>query len=96
VSLGIRPEHIAIANDHDERDVPGDAVLVELVGADILLDVKVADGAYLKVRAPASLRIHEGDRIRLRVRAEDVHLFETGGTRIAPSRDRAEINQAAP
>lgn len=81
VSLGIRPEHLVVS-DSEAYDVSGVVNLVESIGSDVFLDVEVAEKTSMKVRAPASFRIHEGDRVGLKFPRDCIHLFDAEGARI--------------
>jgi len=83
VSLGIRPEDIALVGVAESNGIVGKVGLVEAVGSDTFLDVEIDDGVSFKVRVPATDRIHEGDHAHLRIMASDVHLFDSNGLRIA-------------
>jgi multiple sugar transport system ATP-binding protein len=77
--LGIRPEHLHLANGSGE--LAGDVMLVEELGADALLHVRLAEGADPVVaraegRRPPAL----GQRVTFHVQQEDLFAFhpETG------------------
>jgi multiple sugar transport system ATP-binding protein len=77
--LGIRPEHLHLANGSGE--LAGDVMLVEELGADALLHVRLADGgspvvARAEGRRPPAL----GQHVTFHVQQEDVFAFhpETG------------------
>jgi multiple sugar transport system ATP-binding protein len=77
--LGIRPEHLHLANGSGE--LGGDVMLVEELGADALLHVRLADGgspvvARAEGRRPPAL----GQHVTFHVQQEDMFAFhpETG------------------
>jgi multiple sugar transport system ATP-binding protein len=82
-SLGIRPEDISVVADNQPETISGKIVLVEPIGSDTYLSVDIAQESSLKVRVPASFAIQEGGLIRLQIEADDVHLFDAEGLRIA-------------
>ena len=79
VEVGVRPEHLRLGGE-------GAAAVVELVepiGSEALVHLR-ADGHELVARLPAEERPREGDRVRIAVRREHVHLFDAvSGERIA-------------
>ena len=85
VTLGIRPEHIAVAgaaasgadSDADVARVPVDVALVEHLGEGTLVYVKLPGASELLVcRTEGTTRVKEGQQIELRVPARECHLFE--------------------
>jgi ABC-type sugar transport system ATPase subunit len=83
VALGIRPEDISVVSDNQPETISGKIVLVEPIGSDTYLSVDIAQESSMKVRVPASFAIQEGGLIRLQIKADDVHLFDAEGLRIA-------------
>jgi len=83
VSLGIRPEDIAVVTDEQPETISGEIVLVEPIGSDTFLNVDIAQESSLKVRVPASFTVQEGSLVRLQIAAKDVHLFDADCSRIA-------------
>jgi multiple sugar transport system ATP-binding protein len=73
LELGVRPEHVRLGADGVEATVE----LVEPVGSDALVHLRAGSAALL-ARVPAVLRPVEGERVRVAVRREDVHLFDAG------------------
>src|SRR5205807_894432 len=77
VVLGIRPEDLHPATGADPVDLTCEAVVdvVEPLGSDILLDVKV--GNYVIVlRVDPSVRLRQHDKIRLAFTPERIHFFD--------------------
>jgi multiple sugar transport system ATP-binding protein len=77
--LGIRPEHLHLANGSGE--LSGDVMLVEELGADALLHVRLADdGDPVVARAEGRKPPAPGQHVTFRVQPEDVFAFhpETG------------------
>jgi multiple sugar transport system ATP-binding protein len=81
--IGIRPEHLHLANGSGE--LPGEVMLVEELGADALLHVRLAEGGNSVVaRAEGRKPPTPGQRITFHVRPEDVFAFHpTTGARLA-------------
>jgi ABC-type sugar transport system ATPase subunit len=83
VSIGIRPEDIAVEHNRDTQAIPGEITLVEEIGSDTLISVDISDDVSCKVRVPAAFQVHERDRVKLRIPPEKIHLFDGEGSRIA-------------
>ncbi len=81
--LGIRPEHLHLANGSGE--LAGDVLLVEELGADALLHVRLADGGDPVVaRAEGRKPPAPGQHVTFRVQPEDVFAFHPQtGARLA-------------
>jgi multiple sugar transport system ATP-binding protein len=79
LTLGVRPEHFAIAAD----GVPADVVVVEPTGADTQVYCKVA-GSDVTVVSRERHVFKPGERIHLRPQAGKTYLFDTAsGKRLA-------------
>ena len=79
IVLGIRPEHLHLANGNG--DLAGEVTLVEELGADALLHVRLAESGNLIVaRTEGRKTPPPGQQVRFRVRPDDVFAFhpETG------------------
>ncbi len=78
VTLGIRPEHVGMAEGQASAFVlPID--FVEALGADTLAHGYLGDSRLpLTVRLPGSARVAAGDALSLIVQPESVHLFDAG------------------
>jgi multiple sugar transport system ATP-binding protein len=72
VKYGVRPEHIAVGG---QGPVAAEVVVVEPMGAETELVVKVAD-ASLVVTAHGRSDAKPGDAIKLAPHAASVHLFD--------------------
>jgi ABC-type sugar transport system ATPase subunit len=83
VVAGIRPEHLEWAASGMPPTLVAPAAVVEPLGSDTLVAVQL--GAHVvQARLPPKLVRHVGDKVSLRMAPENIHLFETGGPRIAP------------
>lgn len=71
VTLGLRPEDITIADE----GLPGEAYVVEPLGRDDLIDVRIGD-IHLYVLADPALRLKIGDNVKLKCNAEKVQFFD--------------------
>ncbi|MGH3005125.1 MAG: ABC transporter ATP-binding protein [Gaiellaceae bacterium] len=76
LEIGVRPEHVRL----DREGVAAQVVLVEPVGSEAYLRLRLAGGEELAARVDAAERPAPGDEVRVAVRREDVHVFdaETG------------------
>ena len=78
VVFGIRPEDMRLGA---EGEIEGAVEIIEPVGSDIFLDLNVG-GASLTARVESSVRMSQGERVRLHADPARVHAFdpETGVT----------------
>ncbi len=79
VMVGLRPEHITLAQGETEAfQMPVE--LVEVLGADTLVHGPLAGGNQLTIRLPGSFKVSQGDKLKLRISPEKLHIFdrETG------------------
>jgi sn-glycerol 3-phosphate transport system ATP-binding protein len=82
VTLGLRPEHLAPAED-GAGPLEIEVDLVEALGADTVVHGRlVSDGALLTSRLDGGLRVAVGDRLPLAIAAQRLHLFDRQGRRI--------------
>ncbi len=83
VTLGIRPEHCALAKDGGGA-LEVNVEVIEALVADTLVHGRIAAaGRELTVRLPGSMAVAEGDRLPIGVRPEHLHLFDpASGARI--------------
>ena len=81
--LGIRPEHLHVANGTGE--LAGEVLLVEELGADALLHVRLVEsGNPVVARTEGRVSLTPGQRVTFRVRPDDVFAFHPGtGARLA-------------
>jgi multiple sugar transport system ATP-binding protein len=76
VILGIRPEDLRLANG-DDRGLALDAAVevIEKLGSQILLDLKVGNGAMVAAVEP-NVRVKVRDTLRLALNPERLHFFD--------------------
>jgi multiple sugar transport system ATP-binding protein len=77
VTLGVRPEDLTVADTADP-DLPCfDAVIevVEQLGSEILLDMKVGQGVMVASVEP-TVRVKVRDRLRVAIRPSSLHVFD--------------------
>ena len=79
LTLGVRPEHIAIGIEHG---VPATVAALEYLGADSLVTCRVGL-ATVAARVPGRVGLAPGDAVRLSWAPGAQHLFERDGTRRA-------------
>lgn len=80
--LGVRPQDILLT-DHSGGDLCGVVSLVELLGSEKLVEVKLKSGKLLTVQVSADHTAKIGQVAHLRLRSEKVHIFdETTGKSI--------------
>jgi multiple sugar transport system ATP-binding protein len=79
VTLGIRPENVALAGPDDPGAIPGRVELIESIGSDAFLSVTVADGVAVMVRVPADTRVQEGEHLHLRFPPVQLRMFDASG-----------------
>ena len=84
VSVGVRPEDVRFA----ERGVAGTVGPVEYLGADSLIEVRVADHAVV-VRAAGRMGLVPGEAVHLAFAPEAAHWFQSSsGRRIAAGQSK--------
>jgi multiple sugar transport system ATP-binding protein len=83
LALGIRPENLRIANGSDPADYAFDttAEVVEQLGAEILLDAKVADQTLVASIEPTA-RIRPQDKVKLALDPSRLHFFDGESERV--------------
>jgi multiple sugar transport system ATP-binding protein len=85
VFLGVRPQHIEVAADGQNRP-RAEVAVVEPMGNEQIVYVTLSGGDKLVAVAPPQDQIRPGDNVSIRIRAEGVHIFDAeSGRRIDPS-----------
>ena len=80
VQIGIRPEHITVANDGEGCALPATLLHMERLGDSSLLYVNVGTGIpTLNVKVEGSATTAVGARLTLRLMPEQLHLFDAAG-----------------
>ncbi len=95
VRLGMRPEHLALA-DPDGADFSGTVDVVEELGESHLVHVIVPRGDRIVVRATGDAKVREGERVGIRFDANDGHLFRADGVALPRTGPAAEANTPPP
>ena len=80
-TLGVRPEHIAVGQGDDTWE--GKVTLVERLGHDTILYVRVPDAGVLTVSLDGQHDQNVGDTVHLRPKPEFIHKFDDQGKPIA-------------
>ncbi len=77
VTLGIRPEDLTVATAADPADLCFDASIevIEQLGSEIILDMKVGDGMMVASVEP-TVRVKVHDKLRLAMRPSRLHVFD--------------------
>jgi multiple sugar transport system ATP-binding protein len=77
ITLGIRPEDLTVAAAADPADLCFDAAIevIEQLGSEIILDMKVGDGMMVASVEP-TLRVKVHDQLRLAMRPSRLHVFD--------------------
>jgi multiple sugar transport system ATP-binding protein len=83
-TLGIRPEHVQI--DHTNVTVNGEVLVVERLGGETYLYVKIPGGDTLIVQTHGDDPSHMHDRVPIYINGELCHLFDPHGESIPKAR----------
>ncbi|MGD0577975.1 MAG: sn-glycerol-3-phosphate ABC transporter ATP-binding protein UgpC [Bryobacteraceae bacterium] len=76
LKLGIRPEHVGLAQD---GELQGEIEALEHLGPRTYLHARLADGTRFVVQTAGDTSVREGDRLALCIRADASHLFDASG-----------------
>jgi multiple sugar transport system ATP-binding protein len=76
VTLGVRPEHLALGNGASQCTFDAGAEVIEQLGSEIVLEASVGDARLIVARIDPKARLLAGDRLRLSVQAERLHFFD--------------------
>ena len=92
VTLGVRPEHLAVASEGD--GVAASVDVVEHLGDSQILHLLLPDGQTVVAKRPAERASPSpGDRVRLRPRPEACHLFAPDGRSLGNGRSRGPLGR---
>jgi sn-glycerol 3-phosphate transport system ATP-binding protein len=75
ITLGVRPEHLTLANGHAPDLFHLGVEVTEKLGADTLVHGRVGD-AMLTARLPGTSGVANGDRLSLATTPDRLHLFD--------------------
>jgi len=74
--LGVRPEDILVHKKRvPEANVEGEVYVLEPLGSEIVLDLKVGEN-LIKVKTPPDFRVNTGDRVWLSFDTNRIHAFD--------------------
>ncbi len=82
ITLGVRPEGFHVVGPTDAGAVEATVELVESVGADEYLSVRMGPETTATVRVESGSGIADGQRIHVRADPAAVHLFDAEGNRV--------------
>ncbi|MET0437118.1 MAG: sn-glycerol-3-phosphate ABC transporter ATP-binding protein UgpC [Devosia sp.] len=80
ISIGVRPEQVTIGAG--ELTIEGTITLVEYLGSEVFLYVRVASGDTLLVQAPGQSQYKIHDPITLGIDSKEAHYFNGEGLRV--------------
>jgi multiple sugar transport system ATP-binding protein len=83
VSLGIRPEHAETSSE----GVTVEAGSIEVLGAETIVHGSTTSGERLALSLRGISRVQPGDRVKVRLPPQFVHVFDANGAVIAPLED---------
>ncbi len=75
VILGVRPEHIYVAEEKGPRSIEATVFVVEPLGSETILDFKIGDKIY-KLRHEGELDFKPGDKILVTYDPDRIYLFD--------------------
>jgi multiple sugar transport system ATP-binding protein len=81
-TLGVRPEHIDLAEDGPWKGTVG---LCEHLGSDTFLKVEVEGVGQINVRVGGDVPLRHGARVSLAPQADKLHRFDTAGKALVPA-----------
>jgi ABC-type sugar transport system ATPase subunit len=81
VTLGVRPEHVAVSLHQTDGSQPATVFVSEPLGNEVIVNVHVGQ-ALLKVRAEPSVRPKHGETVYLTADPARLHFFGRGGNRL--------------
>jgi ABC-type sugar transport system ATPase subunit len=91
VSVGVRPEQFVIGGG--EAQAEGKATLVEYLGSESYVHVRLASGQMILVHTPAQAGHRIGDTLRVGMARQQAHYFDGDGLRL-PLFDTVEVEKS--
>jgi multiple sugar transport system ATP-binding protein len=83
--LGIRPEHfIEAANENVDSALTGEVMVIEHLGSETLLHVRLADDRVIQVKGSGESTAEEGQCLRAAFSSRHAHLFREDGLALEP------------
>jgi len=81
VTLGIRPRAYDIIGEAAEDTFSAEVDLIEPMGAETLIHM-MESGTDVRVVVDRTVRLEQGERVHMRCRPEQAHVFNTEGDRV--------------
>jgi multiple sugar transport system ATP-binding protein len=75
VILGIRPEHIAVSGTNSDGSIAAKCLFAEPVGSRLLLNLELAPGVLVNVKAPTDVSVTKGETVYVRFPEKHAILF---------------------
>ncbi len=88
ITIGVRPEAFHVVGPGDPGAVEATVELVESVGADAYLSLRIGAEATATIRVESGSGISDGQRLHVRVDPAAVHVFDAAGNRIGAHGER--------
>jgi multiple sugar transport system ATP-binding protein len=83
ITIGIRPEHLAVGQSEGQMLFRSEVVLVERLGSETLVYVKPSDGTdLLVIKMTGKTKLRPGERIPVTAALEHMHFFAADGRRL--------------
>jgi len=76
VTMGVRPEHLALANGAPQCSFDANVEVLEQLGSEILLEARAGDARLTVARVDPQAHLLAGDRLRLSVQPERLYFFD--------------------
>lgn len=76
LTLGIRPEHIALGEDAPGIAVKGHVEIIENLGSELIATVRVGNDSIAVGRIDPLARIHTHDTVTIKIAPEKLHFFD--------------------
>ena len=83
LTLGLRPQHLRLADDAGTPAFEAEVRLVEALGSETVVHSTLAEGAPLLAVLPGQPGLKRGDRVRLHFDPVSAHAFDSEGRRLA-------------
>lgn len=79
VTLGVRPEHLGLQKGENKASaslLPAEVTVVEHLGGEILIHIRLADGEEIEIKAPGHYSVTPGERLDVTIDHTLCHLFD--------------------
>jgi ABC-type sugar transport system ATPase subunit len=85
LTVGIRPQHLHLAEGRDAGAIDANVTLVESLGAETVVHAETGDGHRILAVLQGQTPLAPGAAITLGCRAGDLHFFDRDGHRLEPA-----------